>query len=154
MLSTLAVAAVTAVVVASGLTLWLVDRAGTSGPELAVLEPVAVPGEPGRSAAGTDLVTAPPLRWLPPPGRASPDGGEPQRPSTHVMGGAPACPNCGVIETVVAMHEHGDAQPSGYQMHIRMDDGSVRTVQHRGALPAGSRVALEGGRLRPVVAPN
>jgi hypothetical protein len=54
----------------------------------------------------------------------------------------------------VAVYEHEQAQPLGFQMHIRMDDGSVRTVQHRGALAAGSRVAVEGGKLRPVAAPQ
>ena len=33
-------------------------------------------------------------------------------------------------------------------MHIRMDDGSTRTLQQRGALAAGSRVLVEGDSVR------
>jgi hypothetical protein len=58
------------------------------------------------------------------------------------MGGSAACGNCGTVETVVAVLD--DGKPSGYQMHIRMDDGSQRMVEQRGALAAGSRVRVEG----------
>jgi hypothetical protein len=33
-------------------------------------------------------------------------------------------------------------------MRIRMDDGSLRTVEQRGALAAGTRVVVEGGSVR------
>ena len=35
-----------------------------------------------------------------------------------------------------------------FQMRIRMDDGSLRTVEQRGALAAGTRVVVEGGSVR------
>jgi hypothetical protein len=46
------------------------------------------------------------------------------------------------------VHGYAQPQPSGYQMHIRMDDGSVRTVEQRGALAAGSRVIVERDSVR------
>jgi outer membrane lipoprotein SlyB len=64
------------------------------------------------------------------------------------MGAAPACRNCGVVQMVVAVHGYAQPQASGYQMHIRMDDGSMRMVQQRGALAAGSRVRVEGDSVR------
>lgn len=54
---------------------------------------------------------------------------------------AAACAECGVVE---AAAEAGPA----WQMRIRMDDGSMRTVEQRGALAAGSRVMLAGGSVR------
>jgi hypothetical protein len=51
---------------------------------------------------------------------------------------------------VVAVYDHGKPAPRGYQMHVRMDDGSVRTIEQRGALAAGSRVVVEGKSLRPL----
>jgi hypothetical protein len=53
-----------------------------------------------------------------------------------------------VVQMVVAVHGYAQPQPSGYQMHIRMDDGSVRTVEQRGALAAGSRVIVERDSVR------
>jgi hypothetical protein len=67
-------------------------------------------------------------------------------------GGAAACRNCGVVQMVVAVHEYGQPKPSSYQMHIRMDDGSTRTVEQRAALAAGSRVVIEGKSVRPLPA--
>jgi hypothetical protein len=64
------------------------------------------------------------------------------------MGASAACDKCGTVQMVVAVHGYGQDKASGYQMHIRMDDGSTRTVEQRGALPAGSRVVLDGGSLR------
>ena len=62
---------------------------------------------------------------------------------TATMGAAPAaCQNCGIVESVAA------APDKRFQMRIRMGDGSLRTVERRGALPAGSRVVLEGENLR------
>ncbi len=68
------------------------------------------------------------------------------------MGSPAACPNCGVVQMVVAVHEHAKPEPSGYQMHIRMDDGTVRTVQQRGAMAAGSRVVVDGSTVRAMAA--
>jgi hypothetical protein len=31
---------------------------------------------------------------------------------------------------------------------VRMDDGSIKSVEQRAAFPAGSRVVLEGGTVR------
>jgi hypothetical protein len=61
---------------------------------------------------------------------------------TATMGGAPACQNCGVVESVAA------APNKRFQMRIRMQDGSLRTMEQRGALPAGSRVTVEGEQVR------
>ncbi len=66
------------------------------------------------------------------------------------MGASTACLQCGVVQMVVAVHEHSNPQPTGYQMHIRMDDGSIRTVQQRGAMAAGSRVIVEGSSVRAI----
>jgi hypothetical protein len=66
----------------------------------------------------------------------------------NAMGAAPVCRKCGVVQMVVAVHGYAQPRPSGYQMHIRMDDGSTRTVQQRGALAAGSRVLVEGDSVR------
>lgn len=61
------------------------------------------------------------------------------------LGAGPACGNCGVIESVAMNDRRG-----GYRMRIRMDDGSVRTVEQRDALIAGARVVLEGKTVRVV----
>jgi len=37
---------------------------------------------------------------------------------------------------------------TAYQMRVRMSDGTVRTVEQRSAVAAGSRVVVEGGGLR------
>jgi hypothetical protein len=87
--------------------------------------------------AGVDpntVVTAPPLA----------------PPNTRAMGAAAACNDCGVVQMVVAVNESGGKQPRAYQMHIRMDDGTTRTVEQRGALAAGSRVRVDGSSLKPV----
>ncbi|HSI52501.1 MAG: hypothetical protein ACAH21_10505 [Ramlibacter sp.] len=79
-----------------------------------------------RPALQQEVVRAPPLH------------------STQAMGAAPACGTCGTVEAVTAA-----ASPSkNYQMRIRMDDGSVRSIEQRGALPAGSRVVLDGNSVR------
>lgn len=71
-------------------------------------------------------------------------------PDTKSMGAAAACKGCGVVQMVVAVNDPGGTKPRAYQMHIRMDDGSVRTIEQRGALPAGSRVQVEGSKVKPV----
>ncbi len=69
------------------------------------------------------------------------------------MGAAAGCGNCGVVQQVVAVHGYARPTASGYLMHIRMDDGSVRTVEQRGALAAGSRVVVERGSVRLLTPP-
>lgn len=118
--------AVAAVAVAAVLSAVMVKRADTESPQQAILEPA-------RPISSSDVVTAPPLA----------------RPA-QVMGGAPACAECGVVHMVVAVYEQGKPQPRAYQMHIRMDNGSVRTIEQRGALAAGSRVIVEGTAVRPM----
>jgi hypothetical protein len=137
--STLAAAVLTAVVVASGVTALSLQQAEGIGSEFVVLEPVVRPSV----TPPTEIVTAPPLR---PVGQSGPN---PSATDTHAMGASSACPHCGVVQTVVAVHDEGRTQASGYLMNIRMDDGSIRTVQHRGAFAAGSRVAVEGTKLSP-----
>ena len=62
----------------------------------------------------------------------------------------PACRDCGVIESVVALVPRAQDDAMAYQMRIRMDDGSVRTVKQRGALATGSRVTVANGSVRSV----
>lgn len=71
-------------------------------------------------------------------------------PDTKSMGATASCESCGVVQMVVAVNEAGGNTPRGYQMHIRMDDGSMRTVEQRGALAAGSRVKVEGSTVKPL----
>jgi hypothetical protein len=82
-------------------------------------------------------VEAPPLVVKAPPLNSR----DPAR-ATHSAGAAPACRNCGVVESVAAKH------PSAYQMRVRMDDGTLRSIEQPAAFPAGSRVVLEGGTVR------
>ena len=101
-------------------------RAETTSPPQAIVEAP-------RPVAKADVVKAPPLA-----------------PATQSMGGPAACANCGVVHMVVAVYDQGKPQPRAYQMHVRMDDGSVRTIEQRGALAAGSRVVVEGNEIRPM----
>ncbi|MDP3762297.1 MAG: hypothetical protein Q8R01_17470 [Ramlibacter sp.] len=88
------------------------------------------------------VVKAPPLKPVKPAAPGGQQGSE-LRGATRAMGAAPACNECGVVETVVA------ARPGeGFQMRIRMDDGSLRTVEQRGALAAGTRVVVNGASVR------
>jgi hypothetical protein len=93
----------------------------------------------------THVVQAPPLKGSAPAQMAAADR---EPPDTAAMGGPRACRNCGVVEMVVAVHGYAQPTASGYQMHIRMDDGSVRTVEQRGALAAGSRVVVDRNAVR------
>lgn len=88
------------------------------------------------------VVTAPPLKPAKPKSAAHEQAPE-LRDTTSAMGSAPVCEKCGVVEAVLAA-KPGDT----FQMRIRMDDGSLRTVEQRGALAAGTRVVLEGGSVR------
>lgn len=81
---------------------------------------------------------------------APPDGPGAPKPALGTQGHrvAAACAECGVVEAVVPIRPPA-AEPGGaWQVLIRMDDGSMRTVQQRGALAAGSRVMLAGGSVR------
>lgn len=71
-------------------------------------------------------------------------------PTTNSMGGAPACARCGVVQMVVAVYGSDHKEARAYQMHVRMDDGTLRTVEQRGALAAGSRVVVDGSTVRPL----
>jgi hypothetical protein len=66
------------------------------------------------------------------------------------QGAGPACHDCGVVVSVVTLEPQAQASPVAYQMRIRMDDGSVRTVEQLGPLATGSRVMLAGGSAHPV----
>ena len=99
-----------------------------------------------------DVVRAPPLVVQAPPLKASQKaGGQSQHQgaaiASKVLGAGPPCANCGVVESV-GVDQHG-----GFQMRIRMDDGSLRTVEQRGAVAAGSRVVLEAGSVRIMTGP-
>ncbi len=84
------------------------------------------------AAAPASVVQAPPLDGL----------------ASAVQTGA--CRDCGVIESVVALAPRAQDEAVAYQMRIRMDDGSLRTVEQRGALATGSRVTVGGGSVRSV----
>ncbi|MEO7390629.1 MAG: hypothetical protein ABIU58_00540 [Ramlibacter sp.] len=75
-------------------------------------------------------------------------------PDATAMGAAPACANCGVVESVVAVQgvAHGERRTVGYLMQIRMDDGSLRRIEHSGAMAAGSRVVVDRGAVRALPA--
>lgn len=108
---------------------------------------VAGAGQVGTLPSQKEVVTAPPLKApAKPPAQGSGNAGP--RTAANAMGAASACRDCGVVQMVVAVYGYGKPRPEGYQMHIRMDDGSTRTVQQRGALAAGSRVLVEGDKVR------
>jgi hypothetical protein len=127
--SLLPVFAVAAVAVVAVLAAVMVQRADIDAPReatLAAARPATQRGE---------VVKAPPL----------------QAPSTRAMGNADACKQCGVVEMVVAVSDPHRKEPRGYQMHIRMDDGTLRTIEQRGALAAGSRVMVDdSGMIKPM----
>ena len=103
----------------------------------------AVPAQPRPVVRAPPMVvTAPALNEVKPAtsGRAQ---GSDASGTASAMGSAPACEKCGVVESVLAA-KPGDS----FQMRIRMDDGTVRTVEQRGALAAGTRVVVEGRSVR------
>ena len=61
---------------------------------------------------------------------------------------AATCAECGVVEAVIPLGLPAAEAGATWQMRIRIDDGSVRTVEQRGALAAGSRVTAAGGSVR------
>lgn len=117
----------------------------TRGDAPNVTEPAPLPPDAAQDRTG--VVTAPPLKAPSRPVAQGPPT-NPERPTNGREHASPACRNCGVVQMVVAVHGYAQPQPSGYQMHIRMDDGSVRTVEQRGALAAGSRVIVERDSVR------
>jgi hypothetical protein len=136
--STVPAAAVAAMAVVSVTTAVMMSRHGS--------EPADVRPAPG-IAENQRVVKAPPLVVKAPPlaaavktaqARARRDGA----PATNAAGAGPGCRNCGVVESVASN------RPSTYQMRVRMDDGSIKSVEQRAAFPAGSRVVLEGGTVR------
>jgi hypothetical protein len=127
MVPVLAVSAVAVVAVATAV---MVKRSEQmpADPQPAIAQAVDQP------VSNVDVVKAPPL----------------SAPSTRSMGAAPACRECGVVQMVVAVFPEGGKQPRAYEMHIRMDDGTVRTIEQRGALAAGSRVVVKGDVVKPM----
>jgi hypothetical protein len=104
--------------------------------------------------AGGPVVHAPPLVGQTPPtavAKTNPTPAATADTATRVLGAAgPTCKTCGVVESVIAVRgESSDrAVTVGYLMQIRMDDGTWRMVEQRGAMPAGSRVVVEGSTVR------
>lgn len=94
--------------------------------------------------------------------QAGPEPADPARPTAAVSRhdrlsqpgktqvAASACRDCGVVESVVMLERKTQAYPVAYQVRIRMDDGTVRTVEQPGAPAAGSRVMVAGGSARPI----
>ena len=98
--------------------------------------------QPPVAAGSESAVTPPPAVVQAPPL---------DRPAPVVPQGAgPACRDCGVVESVVALMPQAQDDAVAYQMRIRMDDGSLRTVEQRGALATGSRVMVARGSVRTV----
>ncbi|HXD41774.1 MAG TPA: hypothetical protein VN649_14510 [Ramlibacter sp.] len=101
------------------------------------------------SKYGQAVVKAPPLVVKAPPVEAAPGSTGPQRHAgaansrSKTLGAGPSCRNCGVVESVAPTRQYG-----AVQMRIRMDDGTLRTVEQRGAIAAGSRVLLDRGSVR------
>ena len=131
-------AAVTAVAVAALVAALAPPKFDRPDPRHAsVAAPARVAAAPG-AAGATEVVTAPPLATA----TAQPD--------TKSMGSSAPCTKCGVVENVVAIHgsAQGKVDAIGFLMNIRMDDGTTRMVEQRGALAAGSRVVVEGNSVR------
>ena len=103
--------------------------------DVAPPEPVIAEAPQPAANQKVDVVHAPPLA-----------------PATNRMGGAAACKDCGVVQMVVAVYDKGRVVfvLCVFLLLIRMDDGSVRTIEQRGALAAGSRVVVQGGEVKPV----
>lgn len=125
---TLVPAAAVAAVALAAIAAAVMARRTDDAPPPPAVQQAAAP------VAETNVVHAPPLA----------------APATRAMGNGRACEQCGVVQMVVAVYDRGHKQPRAYQMHVRMDDGSIRTVQQRGALAAGSRVVLDGSSVRPL----
>ncbi len=92
------------------------------------------------SAASGSVVQAPPLTSLSAHARHAAQPARSDHPRAAI-----ACADCGVVEAVLPVSPPAPRHAAAYQMRIRMDDGSLRTVEQRGALAAGSRVLVAGG---------
>ena len=90
-------------------------------------------------------ITAPPLNAQTGAGRHPQHQAGGGGVASNALGAGPACRNCGVVESV---GRGKDAR--AFQLRVRMDDGTLRTVEQGGPVTAGSRVVLEGGTVRPV----
>lgn len=153
---------VTAIAIAGVTTAVMVKRADLGEGERALVEPAQTQATMQARApvagqvadAQAPVVKAPPLKPAATEAAPARQAAAAARAPANALGSAAACGNCGVVEMVVAVHDHAEPIPKGYQMHIRMDDGSVRTVEQRGALAAGSRVVVENGGVRALSAPG
>lgn len=124
--------AVTAVAIVAVIAAFTAKRA--EDVPVPAARPVVAEAAKPTPAQKADVVHAPPLA-----------------PATNSMGGSAACKQCGVVQMVVAVYDRASKkEPRAYQMHIRMDDGTVRTIEQRGALAAGSRVLVDGNAVRPM----
>jgi hypothetical protein len=130
-------------VAVAGLVAALMSHNEPQGQEQAKVQPPV-------SNAPHEVVRAPPMVVQAPPLQPPVPRTDPARRSapaatmaSKALGAGAACRKCGVVESIAML----DRQ-RGYEMRIRMDDGSLRTVAQRGALPAGSRVMVERGSVR------
>jgi hypothetical protein len=147
-----------AVVPAPNRTLWILG--GLLGlTSLAVAGTVAV-----STALPATEATAP----------AGPETVAPARPATGVkarsgrtVAAAPACVDCGVVESVRSVTRRGQGTGPGaavagqqvdkrvrshtvHELRVRMDDGSLRLLeQFQPSAQAGDRVVVEGDTLKP-----
>jgi hypothetical protein len=67
-----------------------------------------------------------------------------QAPATTVLGGASACRQCGTVEAVAAQDNS-----TRFELRVRMDDGTVQTLQQAVPATAGARVVVRNGVARP-----
>jgi hypothetical protein len=143
--NSVAVLAVGVVAIAGFAAAWFTTRNDASDAAVAAAGQVSQPANP------KEVVTAPPLKT--PDAAAQASARNVARAPANAMGAAAVCRSCGVVQVVVAVHGYGQRRAEAYQMHIRMDDGTHRTVQQRGALAAGSRVVLDGDTVRVLAEP-
>jgi len=133
--------AVVVVAVAGVVAAVMANRTPSADPAVAsstaTVDPHAPPGP---------VIQAPPLKSSVLAGGAPTPGDGPS--AARTLGAAGACRDCGVVEMVVAVRGYGQQEASTYQMHIRMDDGTTRTLEQRGALAPGSRVRVQGSSVR------
>ncbi len=114
--------------------------ASTLVPTLAVLAVAAVALAAALMSGGPQSPSVSPARHAAAPAVT---GEVVRAPPLNSMGAGPGCQSCGVIESVAAVP--GSTE---FQMRIRMDDGRLRTIDNRGAMPAGTRVLVEGDSVR------
>jgi hypothetical protein len=78
------------------------------------------------------------------------------QPSPQAVNYPPAnvCATCGSVESVTAVQRPGKPSPisvgsvAGYQVGVRMEDGSRRTIESATAPSVGSRVTVDGNGLQ------